>query len=513
MRHDVLAVVISFVSVSRLAPGQAAAADGLRPALRSEAYAIVSHVGVPIIHAELSRFSVLESRASGSPRRIDLAFVRIPSTTRHPGSPIVWLAGGPGQSGTADLETPLLRLLLDLRSSGDVVVLDQRGTGLSMPRLDCPGTIRFRTDVALDRVESVNALETVSRGCAARWRELGVDLSAYNTAESAEDLEDLRRALGADKIRLLAGSYGTHLALAAMRAHEDRIERAALLGVVGPDHLRRSCAGVEDQLSEIAMLARGDPAVSARIPDLLATIREIRDRLESRPVTVYVPAADGSTIPVVVGRFDLAWYTRSLLSSRDSIAHLPSFYAAMAAGDFTELGWAAAVWRNAPLPSATMFTMRCASGASAERALRIARDRDRATFPDASDLAEDRVCRAWGVAPLPEEFRSALRSAVPTLFVSGTLDGDTPEENANEVMPGFSNAKRFVVGGGAHALLGIENSAEREATVRFLDGAPLKLERVDLPRFVFERPGPAGASTVLAGRREIQLPQIFGGAP
>ena len=80
-------------------------------------------------------------------------------------------------------------------------------------------------------------------------------------------------------------------------------------------------------------------------------------------------------------------------------------------------------------------------------------------------------------------------------------------------MRGFSNAKRFVVGGGAHMLLGIENSAEREATVRFLDGALLKLERVDLPRFVFERPGSEGASTVLAGRRDVPLPQIFGGAP
>ena len=48
------------------------------------------------------------------------------------------------------------------------------------------------------------------------WRSKGVDLAAYNTNESADDLEDLRKALGASKISLWATSYGTHLALATL---------------------------------------------------------------------------------------------------------------------------------------------------------------------------------------------------------------------------------------------------------------------------------------------------------
>ena len=53
--------------------------------------------------------------------------------------------------------------------------------------------------------------------CAAELRDKGIDLAAYNTEASADDLEDLRKALGAPKISLFGFSYGTHLALAAIR--------------------------------------------------------------------------------------------------------------------------------------------------------------------------------------------------------------------------------------------------------------------------------------------------------
>jgi pimeloyl-ACP methyl ester carboxylesterase len=177
------------------------------------------------------------------------------------------------------VNTPALQLFLELRRLGDVIVLDQRGTGLSLPRLDCPGSIRFPFEVAIERGSAIESLETAARACAQRWRAEGVDLSAYNVAESAEDIEDLRLALGAEKLRLLAGSWGTHLALAAIRAHANVLERAALLGVVGPDHLYGSPADVEAQLVEILRLAKRDGAVTKAFPDLLEAVREAIERL------------------------------------------------------------------------------------------------------------------------------------------------------------------------------------------------------------------------------------------
>jgi pimeloyl-ACP methyl ester carboxylesterase len=476
--------------------------------VRYEPIVIVSQWGPPTVRAERGRFRVPEDRASGS-RSIELAFARIPSSSRSPGSPILWLSGGPGDSGIADLNTPALRLFLELRQLGDVILLDQRGTGESVPRLDCPGNFRFPADLPIDRAAARAQIEEVGRSCAEHWRSAGVNLSAYNTRESAEDVEALRIALGVPKLRVLAGSYGTHLALAALRAHETSFERVVLLGVVGPDHLRRSPADSDEQIARIARLASAGPAFDTRVADLPDMIRRVRDRLTAHPAAVEIDAENGGTSRIVVGAFDLEWYTRSLLTTRAAIAHLPALFQAMEDGDFTELGKISAAWRTARMPNATIFAQRCASAGSRERELRIARERASAALGDAADFAEESVCRAWGVSSLPDGFRDAVRSAVPALFVSGTLDGDAPETNAAEVVRGFPNGVRLQVEGAAHALLGFDDDRTREAVLRFLDGGKLRKTRVSLPLLAFEPSGIRRDGPMLAAATARENP--FGG--
>ncbi|MEP6800888.1 MAG: alpha/beta hydrolase [Acidobacteriota bacterium] len=489
----------------------ASSSEGSAPAIRFEPYSIISPWGVAIVPAELGRIVVPESRSGDSLQRIELAFVRIPSTARRPGSPVVWLAGGPGWSGTADIDTPVLRLLLELRALGDVIVLDQRGTGLSTPRLDCPGRIEFPLDVALDRARALNGLEAGATACARHWRARGVDLSAYNTRESAEDIEDLRRALRVEKMRLLASSYGTHLALAVIRSHGSRVENATLIGIVGPDHLRRVPSASDRQLEEIGRMAVRDPDLHGRVADLSGLVRRVRDRLDAHPVAVPLETREAGRVTVVVGKFDLEWYARGLLSSRDSIARLPAVYAAMDTGDFRELGAAALAWRSSPIPPAAMFTMRCASGASRGRAARIELEREQAILGDASDLAEEKICRAWGVGPMPEEFRSPVVSSVPALFVSGTLDGDTPLANAEEVARGFKNGVRLLVDGGAHGLLGFEDRATRAALLRFAGTGRGRNGRIVLSKLAFETVASEPAGWFAGGGSSTAA--LFGGRP
>ena len=515
MRRSFLAAVLILVSFSAFSKSESAAAagaanGGAKAEIRFEAFAVVSRYGPPVLRAELGRFKVPENRAAAASRSIELAFVRIPSLSKHPGPPVLWLAGGPGHAGIEDLETPLLSLLLELRKHSDVLVLDQRGTGLSTPRLDCPGAILFRKDLPLDREVVVGALEESARRCSAQWRERGADLAGYNTRESAEDVEDLRRALGAPKLKILAGSYGTHLALAILRAHGDAVERAALVGVVGPDQLRRAPSDTDEQLESIAALVRRDRSLSKRMPDFLATVRQIRDRLAERPAVVTVTGDEGVE-SVTVGRFDLAWFTRSLLSSRVSIARLPAIFSAMSEGDFSELAATSLAWRMSPLPSASMFLMRCASGATPARLARIEAERGSALLGDAADLAEERVCEAWGVPRLPEEFRLPVSSPVPTLFVTGTLDGDTPERNAREIFAGFPHAARLQIDGAAHSLLGLESENERDAIAEFLSGGGAKQAVVRLPALAFSPPGVRG--TFLADGRTSASSLFGGGMP
>jgi len=62
----------------------------------------------------------------------------------------------------------------------------------------------------------------------------GVNLSAYNTQESAADIEDLRIALGYQQLNLYGVSYGSLLVLDTMRFFPQSVRSAVIDGVVPP---------------------------------------------------------------------------------------------------------------------------------------------------------------------------------------------------------------------------------------------------------------------------------------
>ncbi|MGH2602087.1 MAG: hypothetical protein ACRDJ9_22205, partial [Dehalococcoidia bacterium] len=91
------------------------------------------------VPAELGRLLVPENRRNPGSRLIELAFARLRSIGERPGPPIIFLAGGPGGSGIESARWPQrFPWFMALRVAGDVILLDQRGIGLSNPRLDNP---------------------------------------------------------------------------------------------------------------------------------------------------------------------------------------------------------------------------------------------------------------------------------------------------------------------------------------------------------------------------------------
>jgi hypothetical protein len=148
------------------------------------------------IAAELGRISVLENHARPGGGRLELEFVRFKSTAKKPGAPIVYLAGGPGGSGITAAKGSRLSLFLALREIGDVIALDQRGTGQSRPDLTCFGSWANPLDRPSDPEQIFTEAGERSWTCSRTLRKSGIDLASYNTVESADDLEDLRLALG-----------------------------------------------------------------------------------------------------------------------------------------------------------------------------------------------------------------------------------------------------------------------------------------------------------------------------
>lgn len=394
------------------------------------------------------RLVVPANRSGTSSATLTLRFVRFRSTAATPGAPIVFLAGGPGDAGTRALRGMPIAILDALRAIADVIAFDQRGTGLSEPlNARCYSMVEVPRDRAADPGTMLMARQQQVAGCLLEAPRRGVDVLGLTTVESAHDLEALRLALGARKLSLLAGSYGTHLALATARLHPDAIDRMALAGVEGPDDTFKRPALVEEVVRRIGL---------ARRPTLLDDLRLLKSRLAADAGRLTLP---GGAV-VVVGAWDLQrWLAESLDNVREIDAMLAAI-PAMLQGDYTVLGrWAFGDRLTKPT-NLMNLAMDCASYASTQRLAMIRREADSTVVGDAINFPMPGLCEVPGLPRLPEAYRAPLRSKVPALLVSGTFDGRTPVQNAVEVARGMPNARSLVIEGASHGLFQEERAMQ-----------------------------------------------------
>lgn len=468
-------------------PAARAQRTGELPAPVVEPYRFESRAG-DAVDAELGTVFVPERRGVASGRYLALRYVRFPSTAERPGAPIVYLAGGPGGSGIGTAQGDRFPLFMALREIADVIALDQRGTGVSEPDLSCPGSYEYPLDQPGERSAWLARATAAARGCLTSLREAGADLLGYTTRESAEDLEDLRRALGVEKISLWGISYGTHLGLAFLRQHPESVESAILAGVEGPDHTFMLPEAQEEHLRFLDALARKHP-VGAQVPELHRLVTGVMERLEREPVAVTVEGEPPAT--VVLGRFDAQLRTAMMFHSRNwDVARV---YHDMSRGDFGFLAGFMRDYRRFQGVGGLGLLMECASGASPERLRKIREQRDETLLGAARSFPYPDICETvYELVPgldLGAEFRSSVQSDVPTLLISGTMDGVTPVSNALEVARGFSAGRHLIIQGGAHDDdLFLSSPLIVEHMLAFLRGQPAESNVIAVP-FEFALPG------------------------
>lgn len=191
------------VAGSGRAPQAATASSA--PQLVLEPYTFVAADGTKV-DAEKGAFEVPENRSAPNSRKIKISFVRFKSTSPNPGDPIVYLAGGPGAPGTLSLTGGRFPLTMALREVADVIAYDQRGTGtfggLSNALPPCNVEQGFDFSKTVSRAILTQYVRDEVSRCFGWWEKQGVDIDGYTTLENAEDVEDLRRVLGARKVNL-----------------------------------------------------------------------------------------------------------------------------------------------------------------------------------------------------------------------------------------------------------------------------------------------------------------------
>src|SRR5262245_4757824 len=257
---------------------------------------------------------------SGALAPVILSIVVYSSPSVRAGTaPIVFLAGGPGESAIAIvadifLKTPVGQLLLRERP---IVSFDQRGFGARSGRAR-PDLGPLLYTPGATREESIDALGDSARRLARELRERGVDPRYFTTLEAVADLRDVTHALGYSRIVLYGTSYGTKYALQVMRAHGRLVEAAILDGVAPPERddifeAEQVDAARRSVITRLAADCAADPACNAEFAGLRALVDRL-DRADAAPLEVV------ANYPWAGGWRSLRLRPRSVLSTLGAFA-------------------------------------------------------------------------------------------------------------------------------------------------------------------------------------------------
>lgn len=456
------------------------------PVATIAAYEFVAADGTKVA-AERGTFKVREDRDDPGSRMIDLSFVRFPSTAADPGPPIVYLAGGPGGAGTGAARGARFPLFMALREVADVIAFDQRGTGLSHRPPICAASNPPTPTTPLTRATIVAFYRTELARCFDWWTGQGVAIDGYTTLQSAHDIDDLRRALGVEKVNLWGISYGSHLALAVMKHHPRSVARAVLAGIEGLDETVKLPTETDAYFARVQAVIDADPAAKAAYPDLAGLMRRVHRRLDNAPAAAtFTPQGASDPVTVTFDGFAVRLLASTMIADPASVRRLPLFYSALDDGQYTQ---AARLLHGELIARSPTFAgmpeaMDLASGVSRRRMARLDREFATAILGDALNFPMPHIAGIRPQLDLGDGFRSPFRSDVQTLFISGTLDGRTYPAEAAETARGFTNGARLIVEHGGHNIYEADPRIGEAVLAWFKGQAVPAAIRFDPPRIV-----------------------------
>lgn len=423
---------------------------------------LTSDQGIKPVEAQCATFPVPEDRANPEARTISLNIAWLPAEAKSGGAPdpLFFLAGGPGQAAT-DYAPQIDLALNEVRKQRDIVLVDQRGTGKSNP-LDCRddrgAPLEFDETAQLDEAALSAYVGRCLKSLAGR-----ADPRFYTTGDAIADLDAVRSALGADKINVMGGSYGTRVAQQYAMHYPQHTRTVVLDGVapnrvvVGGEFALRLEEALRKQDAQCAKL----PACKARYSDngggdLIARLGALKQRLAAAPVQVKYrdpdtnePRQDTLTADTLVGLTHGVSYVPQLSSL------LPLIVSEAEQGRYEPLMSIARFWSNQvgdTLNRGMQWSVVCAE--DAPRYQPDPRDANTVLGPDMARMFF-LACQQWPRGRMAADFTKPFTTDLPVLILSGELDPVTPPVYGEEVVKNLVNGRHLVLRGQGHGAMSL----------------------------------------------------------
>jgi pimeloyl-ACP methyl ester carboxylesterase len=394
---------------------------------------------------------------------IELAVAVIKSTSAHPApDPLVIEAGGPGFPSL--LSAPSVLGMHQFRAVRDIVIVEQRGIGDSVPNLGCQAGADYV--VAMygqnpDDADLIAQEQVVLGDCYQQWIDQGIDLSAYNSLENAADFPVVMDALGYDQFNFYGVSYASALAQHIMRDYPDRLRSVVLDSVVPLEFSFATTypVSIERAFNLLFDSCAADLACGTNFPDLEARFFALVDDYSvNQPVMTFDnPFAPGETVEAEVRGEYLILGLYQQLYDFGANPLLPASIFALSEGThshFIESYVIPTRVSSMRMVSGMSNSVLCSEFVSPESPLQPAEEHPQldALMREYLDFRD--VCAVWPVERLPDHAFEPVISDVPTLLISGQFDPITPPENAELVAAHLSNRYVYTFPGLGHAVLG-----------------------------------------------------------
>jgi len=366
-------------------------------------------------------YEVYEDRAAKSGRKIALNIVVVPALSSTPApDPLFWLEGGPGSDATRDVFAAR-GYLSEVRKNRDLVFVDQRGTGKSNP-LNC--------DVGdspddLQKYFGGTPLRESVRACRETLEKIA-NLKMYTTPIAMDDLDEVREALGYNKINIGGLSYGSLASQIYLRMHGDHV-RAVFLGGVATPNIKQPLQFAHSAQHALDLLfedCAAEKECNENFPKLHKEFDAVLARFKASPVRVdLIRPSDQQMQSVLLYRDSFTDRLRLMLTNTGSARYVPAVIHKAFQNDFITFESAAILTNpGGGIARGMYFTVTCSESARFITDEDLTRETAGTFMGDSRARIHRDACNEWPRGDIPANYIELVKSNAPVLLIAGEAD-------------------------------------------------------------------------------------------
>lgn len=424
---------------------------------------------------------VPESRLKPGGKTIKLPFIYVKNNTGIKHDVVLYTSGGPGNSSLRSVRNVHRRGLI---KNHDFIAFEQRGTQYALPSLPCPEIgAAFKEAYKHNLPKDSMLLQGVKR-CRQRLTAEGNNLAAYNTVESAADIEDLREALHIDSLNLMGISYSGGLMLTVLHNYPAHI-RSLLLDSPLPEFINideEEVLNFNEALGTIFSKCETDSTDKVLYGNLKQRFQQYFTGINNKVFTIaYAEKGTTDTLHIEYSRNELVAVLENTIFNFDKIKEVPFIITQLIAGNHKEYITLLldGIFSGNSGPSGMRLSVYCSDKmAYADKQMIGAQFNVYPYVKGAGYFINDvnaAMCSCWQVPPINENTKKPFYANTPVLLAAGDTDPSCRPLYNDMLQHYLPNSQRLLFIGRSHGPM-LNTREGDDYLTQFIDNPFKKVE-------------------------------------